>query len=71
MPTYTFVKDWYDFRGCLAGCVGGMMSIGLLNMKLHMKIVDGQRFHIRKISGGPSSILSTDGHNVDIDVGAE
>ncbi|KAG1746559.1 uncharacterized protein EDB91DRAFT_1327918 [Suillus paluster] len=67
--TYTFVKDWYDLRDCLAGCVGGMMSIGLLNMKLHMKIVDGQRFRIRKVSGGPSSILSTDGHNVDIDVG--
>lgn len=67
--TYTFVKDWYDLRSCLAGCVGGMMSIGLLNMKLHMKIVDGQRFRIRKVSGGPSSILSTDGHNVDIDVG--
>lgn len=67
--TYTFVKDWYDLRACLAGCVGGMMSIGLLNMKLHMKIVDGQRFRIRKVSGGPSSILSTDGHNVDIDVG--
>jgi hypothetical protein len=67
--TYTFVKDWYDLRSCLAGCIGGMMSIGLLNMKLHMKIVDGQRFRIRKVSGGPSSILSTDGHNVDIDVG--
>ncbi|KAG1860726.1 Pleckstrin homology domain-containing protein [Suillus subalutaceus] len=67
--TYTFVKDWYDLRTCLAGCIGGMMSIGLLNMKLHMKIVDGQRFRIRKVSGGPSSILSTDGHNVDIDVG--
>ncbi|KAG8220993.1 hypothetical protein J3R82DRAFT_2501 [Butyriboletus roseoflavus] len=67
--TYTFVKDWYDLRACLAGCVGGMMSIGLLNMKLHMKIVDGQRFRIRKVSGGPSSVLSTDGHNVDIDVG--
>ncbi|KAF8845095.1 hypothetical protein BDN67DRAFT_542490 [Paxillus ammoniavirescens] len=67
--TYTFVKDWYDLRACLAGCVGGMMSIGLLNMKLHMKIVDGQRFRIRKVSGGPSSILSIDGHNVDIDVG--
>jgi len=67
--TYTFVKDWYDLRGCLAGCVGGMMSIALLNMKLHMKIIDGQRFRIRKVSGGPSSILSTDGHNVDIDVG--
>ncbi|KAL4078609.1 Pleckstrin homology domain-containing protein [Scleroderma yunnanense] len=67
--TYTFVKDWYDLRGCLAGCIGGMMSIGLLNMKLHMRIVDGQRFRIRKVSGGPSSILSTDGQNVDIDVG--
>lgn len=67
--TYTFVKDWYDLRTCLAGCVGGMMSIGLLNMKLHMKIIDGQRFRIRKVSGGPSSILSTDGNNVDIDVG--
>jgi len=67
--TYTFVKDWYDLRGCLVGCVGGMMSIGLLNMKLHMRIVDGQRFRIRKVSGGPSSVLSTDGQNVDIDVG--
>ncbi|KAF8892284.1 Pleckstrin homology domain-containing protein [Infundibulicybe gibba] len=67
--TYTFVKDWYDLRDCIAGCVGGMMSIGLLNMKLHMKIVDGQRFRIRKVSGGPSSILASDGQNVDVDVG--
>ncbi|TFK73760.1 hypothetical protein BDN72DRAFT_893718 [Pluteus cervinus] len=67
--TYTFVKDWYDLRSCIAGCVGGMMSIGLLNMKLHMKIVDSNRFRIRKISGGPSSVLSSDGQNVDVDVG--
>jgi hypothetical protein len=67
--TYTFVKDWYDLRGCIAGCVGGMMSIGLLNMKLHMKIVDGYRFRIRKVSGGPSSILASDGQNVDVDIG--
>ncbi|KAG5638355.1 hypothetical protein H0H81_000489 [Sphagnurus paluster] len=67
--TYTFVKDWYDLRDCVAGCVGGMMSIGLLNMKLHMKVVDGYRFKIRKVSGGPSSILASDGQNVDIDVG--
>ncbi|KAF9266969.1 hypothetical protein L218DRAFT_996498 [Marasmius fiardii PR-910] len=67
--TYTFVKDWYDLRDSIAGCVGGMMSIGLLNMKLHMKIVDGNRFRIRKVSGGPSSILSSDGQNVDVDVG--
>ena len=67
--TYTFVKDWYDLRDCVAGCVGGMMSIGLLNMKLHLKIVDSHRFRIRKVSGGPQSILSGDGQNVDIDVG--
>ena len=67
--TYTFVKDWYDLRDCIAGCVGGMMSIGLLNMRLHMKIVDGHRFRIRKVSGGPSSIVASDGHDVDVDVG--
>ena len=67
--TYTFVKDWYDLRDCVAGCVGGMMSIGLLNMRLHLKIVDSHRFRIRKVSGGPSSILSADGQNVDVDVG--
>jgi len=67
--TYTFVKDWYDLRDCVAGCVGGMMSIGLLNMKLHIKNVDSHRFRIRKVSGGPSSILSSDGQNVDVDVG--
>lgn len=67
--TYTFVKDWYDLKDCIAGCVGGMMSIGLLNMKLHMKIVDGNRFRVRKVSGGPSSILASDGQNVDVDVG--
>jgi hypothetical protein len=67
--TYTFVKDWYDLRDCIAGCVGGMMSIGLLNMKLHLKIVDSHRFRIRKVSGGPQSILSADGQNVDVDVG--
>jgi hypothetical protein len=67
--TYTFVKDWYDLRDCVAGCVGGMMSIGLLNMKLHLKIVDSYRFKIRKVSGGPQSILSADGQHVDVDVG--
>ncbi|KAI0039358.1 hypothetical protein FA95DRAFT_1684325 [Auriscalpium vulgare] len=67
--TYTFVKDWYDLRDCLAGCIGGLMSIGSMNMKLHMKIVDGNRFRIRKVSGGPSSIVASDGRNVDVDVG--
>lgn len=67
--TYTFVKDWYDLRDCVAGCVGGLMSIGILNMKLHLRIVEGNRFRIRKVSGGPTAIVASDGHDVDIEVG--
>ncbi|KAF8500522.1 Pleckstrin homology domain-containing protein [Gautieria morchelliformis] len=67
--TYTFVKDWYDLRDCLAGCLGGMMSIGLVGMKLHMKVVDARRFRMRKVSGGPSSIVASAGIDVDVDVG--
>ncbi|KAH9174888.1 Pleckstrin homology domain-containing protein [Lactarius sanguifluus] len=50
-------------------CIGGMLSIGSMNMKLHMKIVDGNRFRVRKVSGGPSSIVSSDGRNVDVELG--
>jgi len=38
-------------------------------MKLHIKIVDGQRFRIRKLSGGPSAILHSDGRDLDVEVG--
>jgi len=44
------------------------MSIGSMNMKLHMKVVDGNRFRIRKVSGAPSSIVASDGRNVDLDI---
>ncbi|TDL23904.1 hypothetical protein BD410DRAFT_814169 [Rickenella mellea] len=67
--TYTFVKDWYDLRECVAGCIGGLMSIGILHMKMHLKIVDGHRFRIRKVSGGPNAIVASDGRDVDVDVG--
>lgn len=67
--TYTFVKDWYDLRDCLAGCLGGMMSIALVNVKLHMRIVDNAKFRVRKLSGGPHAIVSTDGRDVHVDIG--
>jgi hypothetical protein len=38
-------------------------------MKLHMKIADGNHFRIRKVTGGPSSIVASDGRNVDVDIG--
>jgi hypothetical protein len=46
-----------------------MMSIALRDMKLHFKIVDGQQFKIRKLSGGPTSILHSDGRDVDVELG--
>jgi hypothetical protein len=46
-----------------------MMSIGLRDMKLHSKVVDRQQFKIRKLSGGPATILHTDGRNVDVGLG--
>lgn len=45
------------------------MSIALTNMKLHMRVVDGRRFRVRKVSGGPACIVSSDGTDVDVDVG--
>jgi hypothetical protein len=40
-----------------------------VNKKLHMKAVDSNRNHIRKVSGGLPSIVTSDGCNVDVDVG--
>lgn len=45
------------------------MSIGLNHMKLHLKVVDGHRFKIRKVAGVTNAILSSDGRNVDIELG--
>ena len=45
------------------------MSIGLLDVKLHLKVVDSYRFKIHKVSGGPRSMLSVDGKYVEVDVG--
>jgi hypothetical protein len=67
--TYTFVIDWYDLRSCPVGCIGEMMFIGSMNMKRHLKVVEGNCFCIRKASGGLSSIVTSDGCNVDVDVG--
>lgn len=45
------------------------MSIALTNVKLHMRVVDGVRFKMRKVSGAPHAIVSADGHDVHVDIG--
>ncbi|KAF8329534.1 Pleckstrin homology domain-containing protein [Cantharellus anzutake] len=67
--TYTFVKDWYDLRDCFAGCLGGMMSIALTNVKLHLRVVDLSRFKMRKVSGASHAIVASDGRDVHVDIG--
>ncbi|QRV89313.1 von willebrand and RING finger protein [Ceratobasidium sp. AG-Ba] len=68
--SYTFVRDWYELRDCVAGCVGGMMSIGVMNLRMHAKVLDDARFRIRKVAGVSGAVVARDGMNVDVVLGA-
>ncbi|KAG8742764.1 hypothetical protein FRC10_000931 [Ceratobasidium sp. 414] len=68
--SYTFVRDWYELRDCVAGCVGGMMSIGVMNLRMHAKVLDDARFSIRKVAGVSGAVVARDGMNVDVVLGA-
>lgn len=65
--TYTFVKEWYDLRDSLAGVIGGLMSIAVTNMKLHLNCAENE-FRITKVSGTVQAIVSHDGKDVDIEL---
>ncbi|WVR09056.1 hypothetical protein IAU60_006117 [Kwoniella sp. DSM 27419] len=65
--TYTFVKEWYHLRDSLAGVVGGLLTMAVDNMKLHLTCRDND-FHVIKVSGTTSAILSKNGKDVDIEL---
>ncbi|OCF40937.1 zinc finger family protein [Kwoniella heveanensis CBS 569] len=65
--TYTFVKEWYHLRDSLAGVVGGLMAIAMDNMKLHLSCQEND-FHVTKVSGTTSAIVSKNGKDVDIEL---
>lgn len=65
--TYTFVKEWYDLRDSLAGLVGGLMSIAVANMKLHLSCREND-FRVIKVSGTSQAIVSINGKDVDIEL---
>ncbi|EPQ27883.1 uncharacterized protein PFL1_04627 [Pseudozyma flocculosa PF-1] len=67
--SYTFVREWYQLRECLAGCIGSMMSIALTDVKLHVSVPHDNQFRVRKIAGMPGAIISSSGKDVDIDMG--
>ncbi|QRW17475.1 hypothetical protein RhiXN_05477 [Rhizoctonia solani] len=64
--SYTFVRDWYELQDCLAGCVGGMMSIGVMNLRMHAKVLDHSRFRIKKVAGVGGAVVASSGLDVDV-----
>ncbi|SNX83906.1 related to CDC24 - Guanine nucleotide exchange factor (GEF or GDP-release factor) [Melanopsichium pennsylvanicum] len=67
--SYTFVREWYQLRECLAGCLGSMMSVALTDVKVHIGVPHDNCFRIRKMAGLPGAIISSSGKDVDIDMG--
>ncbi|GAA5918128.1 hypothetical protein JCM6882_006353 [Rhodosporidiobolus microsporus] len=67
--SYLFVKEFYDLRDALAGCVGGILSIAATNVRLHIKVPEKRFFRIRKVSGTPGAIVSRTGTDVDVEIG--
>ncbi|KAL7421388.1 hypothetical protein Q5752_004273 [Cryptotrichosporon argae] len=65
--TYTFVKEWYHLRDSLAGVLGGLMSIAMTNMKLHVSAQDNE-FRVTKVSGTSQAVVAASGKNVDIEL---
>ncbi|KAH7318853.1 Pleckstrin homology domain-containing protein [Rhizoctonia solani] len=64
--SFTFVRDWYELQDCLAGCVGGMMSIGVMNLRMHAKVLDDSRFRIKKVAGVSGAVVASSGLDVDV-----
>ncbi|KAJ9474491.1 RING-type domain-containing protein [Pseudozyma hubeiensis] len=67
--SYTFVREWYQLRECIAGCLGSTMSVALTDVKVHIGVPENNCFRIRKIAGLPGAIISASGKDVDIDIG--
>lgn len=67
--SYTFVKEWYQLRDCIAGCVGSLMSTALDQFKLYLSVPSDNHFKVRKVSGPPGAIISSSGKEVDLELG--
>lgn len=67
--SYTFVKEWYQLRECVVGCIGSMMSVALTDVKLHMSVPSDNHFRVRKVAGPSGAIVSASGKDVDIELG--
>lgn len=67
--TYTFVRDFYQLRDAMAGCIGAMLCVAIHSLRLHLNVQERRWFKIRKVAGVASAIVSSDGKDVDISLG--
>jgi hypothetical protein len=67
--TYTFVRDFYQLKDAIAGCVGGMLCVAVCALRLHLNVQERRWFKIRKVGGVSNAIVSSDGKDVDINIG--
>lgn len=67
--SYTFVREWFQLRECVAGCIGSLMSVALDQVKLHISLPGDNHFRVRKVAGLQGAIVSSSGKDVDIELG--
>lgn len=67
--SYTFVKEWYQLRECIAGCVGSLMSTALDQVKIYVSVPGDNHFKVKRVSGPTGAIISSTGKEVDLELG--
>ncbi|RDA92979.1 hypothetical protein CP533_5544 [Ophiocordyceps camponoti-saundersi (nom. inval.)] len=67
--SYTYVKDWWMLRECLAGCLGGMQTLSHQNAKLKLKLPEGSPAKFHKISGALQITKRATGRDAEANLG--
>ncbi|OXG84252.1 zinc finger family protein [Cryptococcus neoformans A2-102-5] len=67
LGTYSFVKEWYHLRETLAGIVGGMMTVAMDNVKVHVSCVEND-FRIMRVQGTTQAVVTGTGKDIDIEL---
>ncbi|KAI7936050.1 hypothetical protein MJO29_015353 [Puccinia striiformis f. sp. tritici] len=66
--TYSFVRDYHSIKEAIAGCIGGMLSVGMSNARVSINVSENKWFKVKKISG-ISHLISSDGQHADLELG--
>lgn len=65
--TYTFVRDWYDLQNAFAGVLGGLTSVAITNMRLHLTCSDND-YKILRLAGASNSLIHANGKHCEIEL---